>query len=82
MNKSWKHPNYDKLIKKLDYKYKHGNFNDYIVVTKEENKLIDGYSTYILAKDNGHYIVKVKRVKTKRQKVNKNKSKNKNIIRI
>lgn len=53
--------NKDKLKIKRDYYYQNGYFRDEIILD-EKNKLVDGYSTYLLAQEFG-----IKRVVFKRQ---------------
>lgn len=54
-------PKYEKMLKKLAYYNTYQNFEQSIVLDKD-NYLIDGYTTYLIAKDLGMRYVKVKRI--------------------
>lgn len=62
INKRWKEPREIKLLNKLLYYAKYGQYESEIVIKGKNNMLIDGYTTYILEREKGKKIVKVKRV--------------------
>lgn len=54
-------PKYEKILEKIAYYNTYQNFEQPIVVDKD-NMLIDGYTTYLIAKKLGMRYVKVKRI--------------------
>lgn len=59
-------PNSTKLISKNVYYYTHNYFRSQIVLTKD-NYLIDGYTTYLLAKEKGFEFITIVRNEEKKQ---------------
>ena len=60
--KKYVEPNYTKLISKNVYYYTNNYFRNQIVLTKD-NYLIDGYTTYLLAKEKGFEFITIVRSK-------------------
>lgn len=60
--KKYVKPNSIKLISKDVYYYTHNYFRSQIVLTKD-NYLIDGYTTYLLAKEKGFEFITIVRSK-------------------
>jgi len=53
-------PKKEKMQRKIDYYNRTGTYESKIILNKT-NRLIDGYTTYLLAKKHGRRIIKVKR---------------------
>lgn len=53
-------PRKEKMKRKIDYYNRTGRYESKIILNKT-NRLIDGYTTYLLAKKHGRKIIKVKR---------------------
>ena len=62
--KNFKMPNEEKLAAKKTFYIMNGYFYDNIILD-EHNKLIDGYTTYLIAKKYGFKYIGVTRVKLK-----------------
>lgn len=54
-------PRKSKMRAKRQYYKEHGKYQSEIVLDKQ-NRLVDGYTTYLLEKERGRKIVKVKRI--------------------
>lgn len=54
-------PRKSKMRAKRQYYKEHGKYQSKIVLNKQ-NRLVDGYTTYLLEKERGRKIVKVKRI--------------------
>lgn len=61
INKRWKLPRKLKMKVKRYYYMLYGMYESEIIIDKN-NTLVDGYTTYLLEKEKGKKIVKVKRV--------------------
>lgn len=55
-------PKKEKMKKKLDYYNRTGRYESKIILNKR-NRLVDGYTTYLLAKKHGKKIIRVTREK-------------------
>lgn len=55
-------PKKEKMQRKLDYYNRTGSYESKVILNKN-NELIDGYTTYLLAKKHGRKIIKVTREK-------------------
>lgn len=61
INKRWKKPNVMKMLRKRYYYIIYGMYESEIIINKN-NTLVDGYTTYLLEKEKGKKIVRVKRI--------------------
>lgn len=61
INIIWKKPNVMKMLRKRYYYIIYGMYESKIIINKN-NTLVDGYTTYLLEKEKGKKIVRVKRI--------------------